>query len=64
MSANANFRELMAQIKCGFAKLKYEQMLSDKYFIETCFSRIDQSYSSKNKLIDMLFKIKCYNEKN
>lgn len=58
MSANAN------SLKCDFANLKYEQMLTDKYFIETCFSRKDQSYSSKNKLIDILFKIKCYNEKN
>lgn len=48
-----------ANLKCIFAELKYEQMLSDKYFIETCFSKKDASYSSHNKLIDLIFKIKC-----
>ncbi len=52
MSAGADY-------KCSFAKLKYEQLLSQKYFVETCFSRKDESYSSKQKLIDLLVKIKC-----
>ena len=45
--------------KSEFAKLKYEQLLADKYFIQTCFSKKYDSYSSKQKLIDLLFKIKC-----
>jgi len=48
-----------ANIKCEFAKLKYEQLLSDKYFIETCFSKNYDSYSPKQRLIDLVFKIKC-----
>jgi len=51
MSASAN-------IKCNFAKLKYEQLLSEKYFVETCFSKKHESYDSKQKLIDLIFKIK------
>lgn len=52
MSANAS------HTKCTFAELKYEQYLSDKYFIETCFSKKYESYTSKQKLIDLLFKLK------
>ena len=48
-----------ADYKCKFANLKYEQLLSDKYFVNTCFSRKDESYTSKQKLIDLLVKIKC-----
>lgn len=50
MSVNVN--------KCDFANLKYEQLLSDKYFVETCFSKKFSSYSSKQKLIDMGMKLK------
>ena len=46
-------------MKCKYAELKYEQLLSDKYFIETCFSKKYESYSAKDKLIDYIEKIKC-----
>ena len=48
-----------AKLKSQFATLKYEQLLAEKYFIESCFSKKDESYESKQKLIDLLFKIKC-----
>lgn len=48
-----------AEDKCTFAELKYEQLLSEKYFIETCFSKKFESYTSKQKLIDLFTKIKC-----
>ncbi len=48
-----------ANMKCVFSQLKYEQLLSDKYFVETCFSKKFDSYSAKNKLVDYIFKIKC-----
>lgn len=51
MSVNVN-------LKCKFAELKYEQLLSEKYFVETCFSKKYSSYNSKQSLADMLFKIK------
>lgn len=38
--------------KCKFANLKYEQLLSEKYFVETCFSKKYESYTSKEKLRD------------
>lgn len=47
-----------AELKCKFADLKYEQLLSDKYFIETCFSKKYASYPVKQNLIDMLFEIR------
>jgi hypothetical protein len=50
---------MSVSVKCNFADLKYEQLLSDKYFVETCFSKKYSSYTSKQKLIDMLFKMKC-----
>jgi S-adenosylmethionine:diacylglycerol 3-amino-3-carboxypropyl transferase len=53
MSVNANLKE-------KFAKLKYEQLLAEKYFVETCFSKKHESYTSKQKLIDLMFKIKCF----
>ncbi len=52
MSANANLKE-------KFASLKYEQLLADKYFVETCFSKKYDSYLNKHRLVDFLFKIKC-----
>lgn len=59
MSVNAN------DIKSQFASLKYEQLLSDKYFIETCFSKKYESKSSKERLEDLRFGIKrlCQPEK-
>ena len=45
-------------VKCKFANLKYEQLLSDKYFVETCFSKKYESYTSKQKLRDMFMQIK------
>lgn len=46
-----------ANDKCTFANLKYEQLLSEKYFVETCFSKKFESYSSKQKLKDLWMKI-------
>lgn len=53
MNANAS------DLKCKFAELKYEQLLTDKYFVETCFSKKYETYPAKDKLIDLQFKIKC-----
>lgn len=50
-----------AELKCKFAELKYEQLLSEKYFVQTCFSKKYESYNSKQKLVDIIFTI---NEKN
>lgn len=47
-----------ADIKCEFSRLKYEQLLSDKYFIETCFSKKSDCVSSKRKLVEMAVRIK------
>ncbi len=47
-----------AELKCKFADLKYEQLLSDKYFIETCFSKKYSSYPATQNLADMLFEIR------
>lgn len=47
-----------ANVKCKFASLKYEQLLSDKYFIETCFSKKYESYTAKEKLRDMWMQIR------
>jgi hypothetical protein len=54
---------MSADAKCEFSNLKYEQLLSDKYFVETCFSKKDSSYKSKEKISDLLLKIK-YDEEN
>lgn len=48
-------------VKCQFASLKYEQLLSEKYFIETCFSKKYESYTSKQKLKDLFMIIKLNN---
>lgn len=45
-------------IKCEFANMKYEQLLTSKYFIETCFSKISECVSAKKKLLEMALKIK------
>ncbi len=47
-----------ANAKVQFANLKYEQLLHEKYFVNTCFSRKDESYTAKEKLADLLVKIK------
>lgn len=52
---NVNVNELKQQ----FADLKYEQLLSKKYFVETCFSKKYESYSAHQRLIDLQFKLKC-----
>jgi len=44
---------MSANVKCKFASLKYEQLLTDKYFIETCFSKKYESYTAKEKLKDL-----------
>ena len=49
--------------QCDFAELKYEQLLSDKYFVETCFSRKEESYDNKQRLRDSFVAIrlnKCH----
>ena len=48
---------MSANVKCNFADLKYEQLLNDKYLVETCFSKKYESYSSKQKLKDLYMKI-------
>lgn len=53
-----------ASVKCDFAKLKYEQLLAEKYFIETCFSKQYTSYPAKQKLRDMVLQIKFDNYTN
>lgn len=52
---------MSASVKCKFANLKWEQLLSEKYFVETCFSKKYESYSSKQKLTDLYMKIKFGN---
>lgn len=47
----------IANLKCDFSKLKYEQLLSDKYFVETCFSKKYSSYIPKQQVSDMLMEI-------
>lgn len=49
---------MSANAKCQFAELKYEQLLSEKYFVKTCFSKKDESLPAKEKLADLLIKIK------
>lgn len=48
---------MSASVKCDFANLKYEQLLAEKYFIETCFSKKFESYTAKQKLKDMWMEI-------
>lgn len=48
-------------VKCKFASLKYEQMLSSKYFIETCFSKKYESYTAKERLRDLWSEIRLAN---
>jgi len=50
---------MSVSVKCQFAQLKYEQLLAEKYFVKTCFSKKEESNSSKQKLRDLLIKIKC-----
>ena len=49
---------MSVNVKCKFASLKYEQLLSDKYFIETCFSKKYESYPAKEKLRDLFMEIR------
>lgn len=46
------------KIKCNFANLKYEQLLAEKYFVESCFSKKYESYTAKEMLKDMFLRIK------
>lgn len=55
---------MSANVKCEFADLKYEQLLSDKYFVETCFSRKYESYSVKEQLRDMYITLLFAEEDN
>ena len=52
---------MSANAKCRFADLKYEQLLADKYLVETCFSKKYESYSSRQKLKDLWMEIKFDN---
>lgn len=47
-----------ANLKCEFANLRYEKLLSEKYFVETCFSKKYESYTACQKLKDLWLKIK------
>ena len=49
MSANAKFK---------FADLKYEQLLTEKYFVETCFSKKFESYPPSQKVKDLYMAIR------
>lgn len=53
-----------ANVKCKFADLKYEQLLSEKYFIETCFSKKYESYTSRQKLKDLYMQVRMDNCKS
>lgn len=46
-----------------FANLKWEQLLAEKYFVESCFSRKSKSYPPKQQLTDLLMKIQSINYK-
>lgn len=45
-------------VNCKFANLKYEQLLSEKYFIKTCFSKSYESYTKKDELKTMYLSLK------
>lgn len=51
-----------ANVKCQFSELKYEQLLRDKYFVETCFSKKYETYSPKDKLRDLWMEIRLGNK--
>lgn len=60
MNGHQNFSKFIpmsVDVKCDFANLKYEQLLSNKYLVETCFSKKYESYSAKQKLKDMWMQI-------
>ena len=60
MSGQKNYLKsipMSASAKCDFANLKYEQLLSAKYFVETCFSKKYESYTAKQKLKDLWMQI-------
>lgn len=56
-----NSTHIGASAKCEFGDLKYEQLLSEKYFVETCFSKKNESYTNRQKLKDMFMKIRFNN---
>lgn len=45
--------------KVKFSKLKYEQLLHEKYYVTTCFSKKYESYPPDQKLADIYSQIKC-----
>ena len=53
---------MSVNVKCKFAELKYEQLLNDKYFVATCFSKKYESYSSREKLRDLFMEIRLGNK--
>lgn len=48
---------MSANAKCKFADLKYEQLLTEKYFVETCFSKKYESYPPSQKVKDLYMRI-------
>lgn len=58
---------MSVNVKCQFAELKWEQLLHEKYFVKTCFSKQYESYTFKNKLKDLYMQIRmeqCVNSTN
>lgn len=49
---------MSANAKCKFADLKYEQLLTEKYFVETCFSKKFESYPPSQKVKDLYMAIR------
>ncbi len=47
----------VSNLKSKFASLKYEQLLYDKYFVETCFSKSFESITTKQVLARISMKI-------
>lgn len=48
---------MSVSVNCIFANLKYEQLLMEKYFIETCFSKKFESYPARQRLKDLWMQI-------
>jgi hypothetical protein len=52
----------VSNLKSKFANLKFEQLLADKYFVETCFSKKFDSNPQREILRDTLLRIRTYTE--
>jgi hypothetical protein len=51
----------VSNLKVKFSDLKYEQLLADKYFVETCFSKKFDSRPQRELVKDLYLKIKTFN---